>query len=202
MHATYYKLLFRLRERADAILLRPLRRLWWSIQGMQIGKGVSFSSLHVTWPHQVCIGDHCRLEHDIYFHYDGIYAPGPKIVIGDSCFIGSGCEFNISEGIEIGRKTLIASGSRFVDHNHALEMGVPIGEQPCTVSRISVGEDVWIGAHALILEGVQIGDGAVVAAGAVVTRSVPAYATVAGVPARIIRSRLESEASTRMLPTQ
>ena len=58
--------------------------------------------------------------------------------------------------------------------------------------RIQIGNDVWIGARAIILDGVTIGDGAIVGAGAVVTRDVPAYAVVGGVPAKVLRYRFES----------
>lgn len=186
---TWRKLIFRFRERISTVLLRPIRVFWWSLQGMKIGTGTSFSSLHVTWPHQVGIGENCRLEHEVYFHFDGIYQAGPKIVIGDGCFIGSGCEFNITERIEIGNGCNIASGCRFVDHNHGMADGVPIGKQPCSNSAISLGEDVWIGANSVVLAGVVIGSGAVVGAGSVVTRSVPSKAIVVGVPARVIRFR-------------
>jgi acetyltransferase-like isoleucine patch superfamily enzyme len=188
----FAKLFFRLRECCTTWLLRPLRLAYWSFQGMKIGKGTRFSSLYVTWPHQVSIGRKCRIEHDVYFHFDNIYQPGPSILIGDGCFIGSGCEFNISLRIEIGNYCQIASGTRFVDHNHGTAFGTLIFEQLCTSSKISIGEDVWIGANAVILEGVEIGSGAVVAAGAVVTRPVPSNAIVAGVPARIIRYRATS----------
>ena len=66
-------------------------------------------------------------------------------------------------------------------------------EYSLTKKETLIGNDVWIGAHAIILRGVQIANGAVIAAGAVVTRDVPAYAIVAGVPARVIRYRKSEE---------
>jgi len=101
------KLFFRIRERANTLLLHPLRVAYWSLQGMTIGNRVGFSTLHVTWPHQVQIGNDCRIEHDVYFHFDGIYQPGPSIVIGDDCFIGASCEFNITDRIENGIHILL-----------------------------------------------------------------------------------------------
>jgi len=189
LRVLYCKALFRIRERVGSLLVRPVRRAYWSLQGMRIGKGTTFSSLHVTWPHQVRIGRNCRIEHDVYFHFDGIYSPGPTIVIGDDCFIGSGCEFNITAGIEIGNKVLIASGCRFVDHNHGIAPGLPMGDQPGTAARISVENEAWIGANAVILEGVSIGTGAVVAAGTMVRQAVPANAIVGGVPAKVLSYR-------------
>lgn len=145
--------------------------------------------MHVTWPHQVRIGNGCRIEHDVYFHFDGICQPGPSILIGDGCFIGSSCEFNITQRVEIGSQCQIASGARFIDHNHGTALGTPIGKQACSSAAITLAEDVWVGANAVILAGVKIGTGAAVGAGSVVTRSVPSNAVVAGVPARIIRYR-------------
>lgn len=185
----WQKICFRARERSNALMLRTPRRLWWSLQGMEIGRETSFSVLHVTWPHQVRIGNRCRIEHDVYFHFDGIWKPGPSILIGDDCFIGSGCEFNITERMELGDHCQIASGCRFIDHNHGLSLGALIGSQPCVTAPISIGDDVWVGANAIVLAGVKIGSGAVVGAGSVVTQSVPSNAIVAGVPARTVRSR-------------
>lgn len=70
------------------------------------------------------------------------------------------------------------------------------------VQRVSIGHDVWIGRSAIVLPGVQIGDGAVVGAGAVVTKSVPPYAIVAGNPARIIRYRFSEALIARLLATR
>jgi acetyltransferase-like isoleucine patch superfamily enzyme len=189
LHALYIKALFRIRDRVDALLVRPVRWAYWSLQGMRIGKGTFFRSLHVKWPHQVKIGRNCIIEYGVYFHFDGIYCPGPSIVIGDDCFIGSGCEFNITAGIEIGNKVLIGSGCRFVDHNHGIALGIPMRSQPNTAAVITVEDDTWIGANAVILAGVSIGAGAVIAAGAVVTQPVPGNAIAGGVPAKILRYR-------------
>jgi len=65
--------------------------------------------------------------------------------------------------------------------------------------KIDIGNDVWIGARAMIMDGVKIGDGAIIAAGAVVTKNVPAYAIVGGIPAKIIRYRLDSKKIDQLL---
>ena len=65
--------------------------------------------------------------------------------------------------------------------------------------RVSVGSDVWIGAGSIVLDGVNIGDGAIIAAGAVVTKDVPPYAIVGGVPARTIRYRFDEETLDALL---
>lgn len=65
--------------------------------------------------------------------------------------------------------------------------------------KIGIGNDVWIGANVIILDGIEIGDGAVVAAGSVITKSVPPYAIVGGVPAKIIRYRFEKDKIEKLL---
>lgn len=163
--------------------------MYYRIHGMKIGKSVSFFRLHTTWPHQVSIGNSCVLEHDVYFKFDGIWKPGFSIKLGDNIFIGAGTEFNIRKYIEIGKNTLIASGCRFIDHDHGTHRGFLMREQQCPEKGIIIGEDVWIGANAVILKGVCIGEGAVVAAGAVVNRSIPPYEIWGGVPAKKIGER-------------
>jgi acetyltransferase-like isoleucine patch superfamily enzyme len=129
------------------------------------------------------------LEHGLIFKFDGPYTPGEHIVVGDHVFIGTGVEFNIKERVSIGKGTLIASGCRFIDHDHGIQAEFPINTQDGPAGEISIGSDCWIGVNAVILKSVSIGNGAVIGAGAVVNKSVPPGEIWAGVPARRIGSR-------------
>lgn len=156
---------------------------------MKIGKGTYFHKMHTTWPNQVTIGENCAFEHNVYFKYDGVWNANSCIQIGNNVFIGTGCEFNINTGITIGNDALIASGSRFIDHNHGTELSSLMRTQPSTDAAITIGNNVWIGVNAVVLKGVTIGDGAIVAAGAVVTKSIAPNEIWAGVPAKKIGDR-------------
>lgn len=172
-------------------MVAGLRTLCWRAQGMQIGPGTLLPRVHLTWPHQVSLGRDCHLEPGIFFKYDGIYAPGPSIFVGDRTFLGRGCEFNVTRRVEIGPDCLIGSGCKFVDHDHGSARGeVPMNRQTTGAeAEIVLGADVWLGANVVVLKGVQIGRGAIVAAGAVVTKSVPDYEIWGGVPARKVAER-------------
>lgn len=180
------------RSRAlTAQMMAFVRTVRWRLLGMRIGDGTLLPRIFVTWPHQVSLGSNCTLERGIYFKFDGIWQPGPSLVIGDSVFIGTGCEFNFRRKIDIGSYCLIGSGSRFIDHDHGTaRREVPMatqtggGEAP-----IVLEEDVWLGANVIVLKGVRIARGAIVAAGAVVTTDVPAFEIWGGVPARKLGER-------------
>ncbi|HEX5152928.1 MAG TPA: acyltransferase [Parafilimonas sp.] len=129
------------------------------------------------------------MEHGIHFKYDGIWQPGPNIIIGNKTFIGTGCEFNIRKKIIIGNDVLIASGCRFIDHDHGILQGKLIRLQQGKENEIVIGSDVWIGSNAIILKGVKIADGAVIAAGSVVNKSVASNEIWGGVPAKKISIR-------------
>lgn len=113
--------------------------------------------------------------------------------------------FGPDDRVTIGKYCSIAEGVKLIcgEHPTALVSTFPLGILPfvksvpeidsITKGPIAVGNDVWIGTNALVLSGVSVGDGAVVAAGAVVTHDVPPYAVVAGVPARVIRMRFAPE---------
>lgn len=116
---------------------------------------------------------------------------GKNIAIGRNVFINSGCHFQDQGGIAIGDGALIGHNVVLATVNHALE---PEKRRRNRYAPIRIGENVWIGSNATILPGVTLGDWAVVAAGAVVTKDVPPMTVVGGVPARVFRTIPEGEA--------
>lgn len=166
-----------------------LRKWSWLLRGAKIGAGTRLPPGHATWPHQVQIGAHCVLQDRIFYNYDHFWTPGPSIVIGDRVFIGEGVEFNCRQRIEIGDDALIGAGCKFVDHDHGTKLGQPINTQPSFSQPIILGNGVWLGANVVTLKGVSIGDGSMIGAGSVVTKSVPAFQVWAGVPAKFLHSR-------------
>lgn len=110
---------------------------------------------------------------------------GRNIRVGKNVFINAGCCFQdqggifVGDGVQIGHQVVLAT------LNHDL---VSARRKNMFHAPIVIGNNVWIGAHATILAGVTLGENSVVAAGAVVTKDVPAGAVVAGVPAKIIKN--------------
>jgi acetyltransferase-like isoleucine patch superfamily enzyme len=111
------------------------------------------------------------------------------IEIGERTSIGFHTFLYASAGISVGDDCMIAPFVYMVDSDHGIAKGIPMNRQKNIPRRIHVGNDVWIGAHSVILSGVHIGDGAIVAAGAVVRDDVPQNTIVGGVPAKILGVR-------------
>lgn len=125
------------------------------------------------------VGDAFTLIPPFYSDY------GLNITIGKTVFIGHQCSFTGHAPIDIGDEVLIAHNVNLVTAGHPVEPGQR--RDYITAAPITIGNNVWIGAAATILPGVHVGAGAVVAAGAVVSRDVAPATLVAGVPARVIR---------------
>lgn len=109
---------------------------------------------------------------------------GYNLHVGKNVFVNSGCCFQDHAGIYIGEGTMIGHQVVFATLNHDLD---PKKRQSMIPRSIRVGKNVWIGSHATILQGVNIGDNAVIAAGAVVTKDVEADSVVAGAPAKPVK---------------
>ena len=113
-----------------------------------------------------------------------------EVIIGAKTVIGQECTVSAFQHVSIGRECIIADRVMMIDFDHGVtEVERPIRAQGIYKRDIDVGHNVWIGYGACILRGVTVGDNSVVGTSAVVTRTVPANAVVAGVPARVIRMR-------------
>jgi acetyltransferase-like isoleucine patch superfamily enzyme len=127
----------------------------------------------------VQLADRVKFHRDCTLH---LYTPEARIVVGSRTYFNEGCQISCFERVTIGDDCAIAWDVHFTDSDQHILDGKPY------IAPITVGDRVWIGARATILKGVSIGDGAVIAAGSVVTKDVPARALVAGSPARVVRA--------------
>lgn len=114
----------------------------------------------------------------------------PFISIGDRSELGCGCL--IYGGVKIGAGVLMGPDVKIITRNHVFDdPTVGINEQPTVFRPVTIGDDVWISANVVILPGVTVGHGSVIAAGAVVTKDIPPFSIVGGIPAKVIGRRGE-----------
>lgn len=161
------------------------------LRGLQAGKNIKTGHIRCDWPNKLRLGDGCDIQDDVDFRIWQPYNPDTLISVGAGVFIGHGCEFVCKSSITIGNDCLIASRTTFVDVGHAFKPGATIQSQEVTTAPITIGDDVWIGTSCVILQGVSIGNGSVIAAGSVVNKNIPENQVWAGVPARFIKYRKE-----------
>lgn len=113
-----------------------------------------------------------------------------NILIGNNTFINYGCFLDGSGGLMIGNDCQLAQNVSIFTANHIFERSdIPIKDQGYARKSVKIGDDIWIGANVIILPGVKIGRGCVIGAGAVVTKSIPAWSVVGGIPAKILKKR-------------
>jgi maltose O-acetyltransferase len=113
--------------------------------------------------------------------------PQGKLIIGDRTYINYGCSIAALESVEIGRDCLLGTYVMIMDNDfHRLEPERRLELPPS--APIKIGDNVWLGARTIVLKGVTIGDGCVVAAGSLVTKSLPPRVLAAGTPAKVLRT--------------
>lgn len=146
---------------------------------------------NINWSVSFCgttpitVGKKCDLRHC------SILSPGHgSILIGENSSIGA---FNYIDGngdVEIGNNVRIGPHCAIYSANHTFDdIDNPIANQPLNYSRVIIEDNVWIGSHSVILAGVKVGTGAVIAAGSVVNKNVEPFTMVAGVPAKLTKKR-------------
>jgi len=167
---------------------RLLRRLYYRTVLARSGPVLSIGEhVEIGCPSSIAFGNDIYLVRNAVLRACG----GASLRMGDCITVNGNARIIADFGeIEMGRDIMIGPNVVIRASNHRFDRtDVPMFEQGHTNERIVIGNDVWIGANAVILPGVTIGAHVVVAAGAVVTRDVPDYAVVAGVPAKVIGDR-------------
>ncbi|MFF1876941.1 acyltransferase [Leifsonia sp. NPDC058230] len=149
--------------------------------GHELGEGCFVSELAALDNDELRLGDRTYIA-------AGAYLTG-SLRTGADCSINP---YTVVRGrVELGDGVRIGAHSSILGFNHSMsDPNVPVFRQPLTTKGIRVGHDVWVGSHVVILDGVTVGDRSVLAAGAVVTKDVPAGAIVGGNPAKHIRWRV------------
>ena len=139
--------------------------------------------LRVFWAKRIAVcGKNVNIEKNAYFT--------PGLTLGDNSGVGINCE--VYGPVTIGKDVMMGPDVVIYTSGHKYDRtDIPMMEQGGTEPEpVTIGNDVWIGRRAMIMPGVTIGDGCVIAAGAVVTKDVPPYCVVGGVPAKIIKKRV------------
>ncbi|MDC3366068.1 acyltransferase [Flavobacteriaceae bacterium] len=151
------------------------------------------------YKYKLGLEDYPHIVNNVDFRGVDLIKIGKNFRINKNCIIDS----NGSKGIYFGNNVLIGPGVYIRSANHVLEdKDIPIHQQGYDYKTITyqseeysivIEDDVWIGVNCIILSGVTIGQGAVIAAGSVVSKNVPPYSIVAGVPAKVIKKRFSDE---------
>lgn len=134
---------------------------------------------------KIVIGNDVEIDNDCRF----VAANDATLELKDKCFIGPYCVFNAGSDITLGSYTISGGFIHIQSSNHGMARDEKIWLQKHNYGPISIGEDVWLGGGCTILQGVTLANGAVIAARSVVTKSVPEFTIVAGVPAVVIGER-------------
>jgi acetyltransferase-like isoleucine patch superfamily enzyme len=206
-----YELLNLLLGPLPGLLGLGLRRFLYPALFGKAGKNPVFGHhLALRAPHRIFLGDNVMLDDYVFLSFRGeaeqsirlgsnvligrysqLKARNGELLLSNNISVGASCYFGTASRLTVGEYTLFGANCFIGGIQHGFSNpDKPIAEQDL-VDRggVVIGRDVWIGAHAVVNDGVRIGDGAVIGANAVVTKDIPSFAIAAGVPAKVIGSR-------------
>lgn len=162
-----------------------IRQTMFRCVGMRIAGTVWLG--RIEWPNRpycVTLGAGAMLDHGITLLATSDRA---RIIIGANVYMNRHTILDVEELVELGDETMVGPGCYITDHDHAFTKGTAPAAGPLVVEPTRIGKRCWLGAHVTVLKGVSIGDGTVIGAGSVVTKSLPPGVLAVGSPARVIR---------------
>ncbi|MFZ1289728.1 MAG: acyltransferase [Melioribacteraceae bacterium] len=179
-----------------------------------VGKGCIFGrNIVFRHPAKIKLGDNVILDDNLLIDAKGtdndgivlnnevfigrnsiLSCKGGDIILDERANLGANCYIFSSNRVKIGKDVIVAAYTYFVGGgNYSLEkLDVPINQQYDFEGKggVEIGDNVWVGAHCVILDGVKVGNGSVIAAGAIVSKEVNEMSIVGGVPAKVLKSRI------------
>ncbi len=172
-----------------------MRLIFYRWAGARLGDRVVLKKVSIPRnPWDIEIGADTYIDDFTVLLTTGEPSRKPRIKIGRCCGFNRFSLVDASELIEIHEFVRVGPNCYITDHDHGMDLNFPITDQPLVSKPVLIERDVWIGAGVTILKGVHVGEQAVIAAGAVVTKDVPAREIHGGVPARKIGIRGAREA--------
>ena len=199
-----------------------LRRVFYPCVLGSVGRNVVFgANVTLRHPHKIFIGDNVVIDDNCLLDAKGdtnsgitvgsgvfigrntiLHCKNGDIAIGDQANIGFNCDIASSNRVTIGEKVLMAAYSYVVGGGHDYtRTDTAIMDQQRTARGISIGGRCWIGAHAVVMDGVTVGEETIIGTGAVVNDDLPARTIAVGMPARVIRQRSGTQTPSADSPT-
>ena len=190
--------------------LKGLRLSWYRARLGALGRGCRIESgVSFHYPGRIRIGDGAGIGRNVTLRANTDQFPGidlgrnvsindavvinanrGRVTVGSRSWLGPFCLVYGNGGVTIGSNVLVAGHTSINTVSHSADRcDVPINDQPVVIDPVIIEDDVWIGLNAVVLQGVTIGRGSIVGAGAVVNRSIPPWSVAVGVPARVIGRR-------------
>ena len=187
-----------------------LRSIFYKFLFKKAGKGVIFGkSVTIRNPHKIVIGNNVIIDENLMLDAmvvnnkgniicDSVYIGRNKIIsckigyiiLNKNANIGFNCEVYSLKKVEIGENVLMAAYTYIIGGGHmSSDVETPFRDQGKHAIGIKIGNNVWLGAKTIVMDGCDIGDNSVIGAGAVVTKSIPDYSVAAGIPAKVIKDR-------------
>jgi acetyltransferase-like isoleucine patch superfamily enzyme len=165
------------------------RNLFYRALGVKMHGYIWMRAVEIPREHHNIELTSCSLDRGVVLLCSGPPTDQIKLSIGSGTYINRRTFVDVIESLTIGANVAIGPGCYITDHDHGVDPNRPVLNQDMVSQPTRIEDEVWIGAHVVILKGVTIGKRTIVGAGSVVTRSLPSDSIAVGVPAKVIRTR-------------
>lgn len=187
----YYKLFIK----TDGLLFVGKKCSLKYIHKIKAGKTLTigdYVEINALSKHGIIIGDNVSILKNSIIECTGVLRNiGEGLIIGNNVGIAQGCFIQVRGRVKIGDNVIFGPNVSVFSENHNFEsIDVPIKDQGENRKGVEIEENVWIGTGAIILDGVKVGRGSIIAAGSIVNKDILPYSIAAGIPAKVIKTRV------------